>query len=107
LSGAVSRRENRSRALRLPTHSVERNLLLDAPSKKNARGMRGKYPCRKRGSILTRPISPRASNSSATGQTGLSRDDLLQGLSRYLPQVIDAMTPQGRLPTAHEAERLI
>jgi uncharacterized protein YidB (DUF937 family) len=45
--------------------------------------------------------------NALAGQTGLSRDDLLQGLSQYLPQVIDAMTPQGRLPTEHEAQRLI
>jgi uncharacterized protein YidB (DUF937 family) len=45
--------------------------------------------------------------NSLIGQTGLSRDDLLQGLSQYLPQVVDAMTPQGRLPTEHEAERLL
>jgi uncharacterized protein YidB (DUF937 family) len=35
-------------------------------------------------------------------QTGLSRDDLLSGLSRYLPGVIDQLTPEGRLPTEKE-----
>jgi uncharacterized protein YidB (DUF937 family) len=35
-------------------------------------------------------------------QSGLSRDDLLSGLSRYLPQVIDHLTPDGRLPTEDE-----
>jgi uncharacterized protein YidB (DUF937 family) len=40
-------------------------------------------------------------------QTGMSRDDLLQGLSEYLPTVIDKLTPQGRLPTEQEAGRLL
>jgi uncharacterized protein YidB (DUF937 family) len=37
-----------------------------------------------------------------TSQTGMSRDDLLNGLSQYLPQVIDHLTPNGRLPTEDE-----
>ena len=40
-------------------------------------------------------------------QSGMSRDDLLQGLSQYLPQVVDQLTPQGRLPTDQEAARLL
>jgi uncharacterized protein YidB (DUF937 family) len=40
-------------------------------------------------------------------QTGLSRDDLLAGLSQQLPQVIDQLTPDGRLPTEQEASRWI
>jgi uncharacterized protein YidB (DUF937 family) len=40
-------------------------------------------------------------------QSGMSRDELLQGLSQYLPQAIDQLTPQGRLPTEHEAARLL
>lgn len=40
-------------------------------------------------------------------QTGLSRDDLLQALSEHLPQVVDELTPNGRLPTEHEASHLI
>ena len=35
-------------------------------------------------------------------QSGMSRDDLLQGLSQYLPGVIDHLTPDGRLPNANE-----
>jgi uncharacterized protein YidB (DUF937 family) len=31
-------------------------------------------------------------------QTGLSRDDLLARLSSVLPDVVDKMTPEGRLP---------
>jgi uncharacterized protein YidB (DUF937 family) len=35
-------------------------------------------------------------------QSGLSREDLLQGLSQYLPQVVDHLTPEGRLPNENE-----
>jgi uncharacterized protein YidB (DUF937 family) len=40
-------------------------------------------------------------------QSGMSRDDLLQGLSQYLPGVIDQLTPDGRLPDEKEASRWI
>lgn len=40
---------------------------------------------------------------SIASQSGLSRDDLLKGLSQYLPQVVDHLTPDGRLPTDSEA----
>ena len=40
--------------------------------------------------------------SALTSQTGLSRDELLSGLSQYLPGVIDHLTPEGRLPTDSE-----
>jgi uncharacterized protein YidB (DUF937 family) len=39
-------------------------------------------------------------------QTGMPRDQLLQGLSRELPQTVDRLTPQGRLPTEQEAHGL-
>jgi uncharacterized protein YidB (DUF937 family) len=35
-------------------------------------------------------------------QTGLSRDELLSGLSQQLPDVIHHLTPDGRLPTENE-----
>jgi uncharacterized protein YidB (DUF937 family) len=35
-------------------------------------------------------------------QTGLSREDLLSGLSQQLPDVIHHLTPDGRLPTEGE-----
>ncbi|MBF9234522.1 YidB family protein [Microvirga alba] len=38
-------------------------------------------------------------------QTGLQRDQLLNELSRVLPQVVDKLTPEGRMPTAQEATR--
>jgi len=37
-----------------------------------------------------------------SSQSGMSRDELLQGLSQYLPQVVDHLTPNGRLPTENE-----
>jgi len=39
---------------------------------------------------------------SLAAQSGMSRDDLLAGLSQYLPKVIDHLTPDGRLPTENE-----
>jgi uncharacterized protein YidB (DUF937 family) len=37
-----------------------------------------------------------------SAQSGLSHEELLSGLSQYLPQVIDHLTPDGRLPTENE-----
>ena len=37
-----------------------------------------------------------------SSQSGLSRDELLNGLSQYLPDVINHLTPDGRLPNANE-----
>jgi uncharacterized protein YidB (DUF937 family) len=39
-------------------------------------------------------------------QTGMPREQLLQGLSGELPQAIDKLTPDGRLPTDEELSRL-
>ena len=36
-------------------------------------------------------------------QTGIPRDQLMAELSRILPEVIDKLTPQGRMPTKKEA----
>jgi uncharacterized protein YidB (DUF937 family) len=38
-------------------------------------------------------------------QTGLSRQDLLAGLSQYLPEAVNQLTPDGRLPTEQELSR--
>ena len=35
-------------------------------------------------------------------QSGLSRDELLQGLSQFLPDVVNHLTPDGRLPNENE-----
>jgi len=40
-------------------------------------------------------------------RTGLSRDQVLTELSRMLPNVVDRLTPQGRLPTPQEMTRLL
>jgi uncharacterized protein YidB (DUF937 family) len=37
-----------------------------------------------------------------SAQSGMSRDDLINGLSQLLPQVVDHLTPDGRLPTENE-----
>jgi uncharacterized protein YidB (DUF937 family) len=39
---------------------------------------------------------------SLASQSGLSRDDLLQGLSQFLPDVVNHLTPDGRLPSDSE-----
>ena len=41
-----------------------------------------------------------------TQKTGLSRADLLERLSKTLPDAINRLTPDGRLPTEAEAQRL-
>jgi uncharacterized protein YidB (DUF937 family) len=43
--------------------------------------------------------------NTLTSQTGLSREELLAGLSRHLPEVIDHLTPDGRVPTESELSR--
>lgn len=40
-------------------------------------------------------------------QTGMGRSDLLSGLSQQLPDFVDQLTPDGRLPTEDEAQRLV
>ena len=39
---------------------------------------------------------------SLAAQSGLSRNELLQGLSQYLPDVVNHLTPDGRLPSENE-----
>jgi uncharacterized protein YidB (DUF937 family) len=40
-------------------------------------------------------------------QTGMGRGDLLEGLRQYLPRFVDQLTPDGRVPSEDEAERLV
>jgi uncharacterized protein YidB (DUF937 family) len=40
-------------------------------------------------------------------QTGLSRSELLAGLSQALPEAVDNLTPHGRIPNEDEAKRLV
>jgi uncharacterized protein YidB (DUF937 family) len=42
-----------------------------------------------------------------SAQSGLPRDDLLQGLSQFLPDVVNKLTPDGRLPDENEMSRWI
>ena len=66
------------------------------------------------GSGENRQISPDAIEqtlgadtvNSLAEQAGLSKIDLLDGLSRQLPTMVDQLTPHGRLPTDEEASRL-
>jgi uncharacterized protein YidB (DUF937 family) len=44
---------------------------------------------------------------AVASHTGLSRDELLSGLRRELPQAVDELTPEGRLPTEQEASRWV
>ncbi len=43
--------------------------------------------------------------NALTSRTGMSRDELLGELSRYLPEVVNDITPDGRLPTDSEISR--
>jgi uncharacterized protein YidB (DUF937 family) len=60
-------------------------------------------------------ISPRALEdaigsdtiNSLAEQAGLSRVELLSGLSQQLPDMVDHLTPDGRLPTEEEMSRMI
>jgi uncharacterized protein YidB (DUF937 family) len=62
-----------------------------------------------------RPISPNDLGKalgndtvkSLAEQAGISQIELLNGLSRQMPRVIDRLTPQGRLPTEEEAGRWV
>jgi uncharacterized protein YidB (DUF937 family) len=40
-------------------------------------------------------------------ETGLSREKLFAGLSRELPEVVDELTPDGRVPSEQEAARMV
>jgi uncharacterized protein YidB (DUF937 family) len=40
-------------------------------------------------------------------RTGLSREEVISQLAKMLPNVVDKLTPDGRLPTQREMERLM
>jgi uncharacterized protein YidB (DUF937 family) len=42
-----------------------------------------------------------------SAQTGMSRNDLIASLSEQLPELINQLTPDGRIPNEREASRLI
>jgi uncharacterized protein YidB (DUF937 family) len=62
-----------------------------------------------------KPVTPREIEQALgaeriewlTQQTGMSREELLAGLSRELPDAVDKLTPEGRVPTEQEAARLL
>lgn len=39
-----------------------------------------------------------------SARTGLTQEQLMQGLSQVLPQLVNKLTPQGRLPSSDEAQ---
>jgi len=41
-----------------------------------------------------------------TEKTGLSREELLAGLSKQLPETVDQLTPAGRLPSPQDIDRV-
>ncbi len=45
--------------------------------------------------------------NSLSQHTGISRDDLLSALRRELPNIVDQLTPQGRVPAPHELSQQI
>jgi uncharacterized protein YidB (DUF937 family) len=57
-----------------------------------------------------RPVSPNDLASALgadqiehlSSQSGLSRDELLRGLSQYLPDAVNHLTPDGRVPDENE-----
>jgi uncharacterized protein YidB (DUF937 family) len=57
-------------------------------------------------SQLEQAIGPDVMNQLQE-HTGLSRDELLSRLTKELPNAVDKLTPQGRLPTEDEAARLV
>jgi uncharacterized protein YidB (DUF937 family) len=56
--------------------------------------------------MLSKVLSPDQIRT-LSAQSGMSRDDLIATLSRQLPELVNQLTPNGRIPTEHEASRLI
>ncbi|HSC17970.1 MAG TPA: YidB family protein, partial [Rhizomicrobium sp.] len=42
-----------------------------------------------------------------TRETGMSRDQLLAGLSKALPQAVNQLTPNGHVPSEQEMAKLV
>ena len=56
--------------------------------------------------VLSKVLSPDQIRT-LSAQTGMSRNDLIANLSEQLPELINQLTPDGRIPTEREASRLI
>jgi uncharacterized protein YidB (DUF937 family) len=54
---------------------------------------------------LTKVLDP-DQIKTLTAHTGLSQDQLLTALSQHLPEVVDQMTPDNRLPTEQEVANM-
>src|SRR5262245_57227403 len=55
---------------------------------------------------LEKALGPEKVNTLAE-QAGVSKIDLLSGLSDQLPELVDQLTPHGRMPTETEASRWV
>ena len=75
-------------------------------------------PCFAQRRLRTGPNQKIASNDLARAlgtdtidalskHTGVGREDLLSGLSQHLPNLVDQLSPNGRLPTEEEASRMV
>lgn len=53
---------------------------------------------------LAKVLSPDQIDTLAA-QSGMSRDELLAGLSQHLPEVVNDLTPDGQVPTEHDWAR--
>jgi uncharacterized protein YidB (DUF937 family) len=52
-------------------------------------------------------VLPRDVVDELARRTGLSRDQVIGELAKMLPNAVDRLTPQGRLPTQAELQRLL
>jgi uncharacterized protein YidB (DUF937 family) len=55
---------------------------------------------------LTKALGPDQINT-LIAHSGLSRQELLDGLSQHLPEIVDHLTPNGRLPTEQELSQSV
>lgn len=56
--------------------------------------------------VLSKVLTPDQIRT-LSARTGMSRDELIATLSEQLPELVNQLTPNGRIPTEHEASRLI
>jgi uncharacterized protein YidB (DUF937 family) len=56
--------------------------------------------------VLAKVLTPEQI-ATLMAHTGLGREELLQGMSDELPHAIDKLTPEGRVPTPQEMDKVI